>query len=309
MSHIILKKLFRLVFPCFLLICCLSFFACSNESANEVSQGTPSTIPCKHEYKIVSTISATCVSEGSNTFECENCGHSYTEPISSTGHQFGDWHVLAEPTCAKLGEKERSCDLCEEKEITTIAQTSHKWNEATCKTPKTCAICGHSSGQTAAHMFSDGTCSICGETDPRYIEIADALKDIEGCFRYIEVNKKLIRLYNEAASTASSSSLLDYYNKTAEIVNDFYKNISKAYTTMSKLTYVDGIEEVKNYAALKFFISDMKSTNNGAPKAGTSMRSYISSAVFYADRVDFLWIQYQDLCKIYGVEIYIPSVE
>lgn len=97
-------------------------------------------VPHEHSYTVSVTKEATCTEDGVKTFNCE-CGESYTETISATGHAY-KVEVTA-PTCTEGG------------------YTTH-----------TCTKCGYSykdsiTGETG-HKFESGTCTVCGAEDPNY---------------------------------------------------------------------------------------------------------------------------------------------
>ena len=48
------------------------------------------------------------------------CGRTETRPIKATGHQFGEWKTVREPTDYLSGKKERVCSVCGEKETEKI---------------------------------------------------------------------------------------------------------------------------------------------------------------------------------------------
>lgn len=80
-----------------------------------------------HSYTSKVTRNATCSTQGVRTYSC-NCGHSYTESISTT---------------------------------------YHNWEYATCTTPKTCKTCGTTEGSANGHnYYSDGKCGRCGAINP-----------------------------------------------------------------------------------------------------------------------------------------------
>jgi len=53
-------------------------------------QAANTTPQCDHNYSCVATSPPTCVDDGSATYLCPNCAHSYTQVISATGHSFTD---------------------------------------------------------------------------------------------------------------------------------------------------------------------------------------------------------------------------
>lgn len=102
----------------------------------EVKEDKPNVSPAKdnnaattnaskhsHSYSEVSSVAATCTSDGSRDYKC-SCGKSYSEAIPATGHS---------------------------------------WKSATCTEPKTCSACGATEGAAAGHNYDGGTtCTVCG---------------------------------------------------------------------------------------------------------------------------------------------------
>lgn len=87
------------------------------------SSATTNTAKHSHSYSEVSSVAATCTSDGSRNYKC-SCGKSCSERISATGHN---------------------------------------WKSATCTEPKTCSICGATEGSAAGHNYGGGTtCTVCG---------------------------------------------------------------------------------------------------------------------------------------------------
>lgn len=89
----------------------------------------PEPAPCSHSYTLTDTQAATCTAEGRGTYTCSQCGHSYQQAISPTGHRYG---------------------------------------EATCLLPKTCDVCQQTDGEALGHDYQDGSCTRCSATDPNY---------------------------------------------------------------------------------------------------------------------------------------------
>ncbi len=64
-----------------------------------------------HSYNSSVTTEPTCTEAGVKTFRCV-CGDTYTEIVPATGHMWGSWMVVTEPTEATDGLKVRVCNVC-----------------------------------------------------------------------------------------------------------------------------------------------------------------------------------------------------
>ena len=68
-----------------------------------------------HDYKTVVTV-PTCTDRGYTTRTC-HCGESFVDSyVEPTGHAWGDWVVMKEPTNVHSGIQERTCAVCGERE-------------------------------------------------------------------------------------------------------------------------------------------------------------------------------------------------
>lgn len=78
-----------------------------------------------HNYT-ETVIPATCTTDGKKIYEC-NCGDSYTEVISSTGHSYSEeWTTDTEATCVSKGSKSRHCQNCDAvTDVTEIPVEEH----------------------------------------------------------------------------------------------------------------------------------------------------------------------------------------
>ena len=76
-----------------------------------------------HNYVITHAVAATCTTDGSNTYTCQNCNHSYVE---------------------------------------TIPMYTHNYVAAACYAPKTCTICHDTIGEALGHTYQNGVCTSCG---------------------------------------------------------------------------------------------------------------------------------------------------
>ncbi len=64
-----------------------------------------------HSYETV-TLEPTCTEDGSITHTCVNCGSSSAEVLPATGHSYGPWEVLTQPTEEASGLRQRTCAHC-----------------------------------------------------------------------------------------------------------------------------------------------------------------------------------------------------
>lgn len=62
-----------------------------------------------------------------------------TNPTAATGHSYGEWEILTEPTCSAIGAKKRVCSVCNHEETETIAinPDAHGYGEWTVTRPST----------------------------------------------------------------------------------------------------------------------------------------------------------------------------
>ena len=129
-------------------------------------------------YKVTE---ATCTQNGGKCYTCTSCGYDvYVEKTNALGHNYEEKHLDA--TC-KDGYDKKVCSRCgDEKDVTVIPATGeHDYKtvvdkEATCSQTgmahEECKICD-ARGNTSIipkldHHFENGTCTVCGATDPDY---------------------------------------------------------------------------------------------------------------------------------------------
>lgn len=69
----------------------------------------PTEAPHEHVYTEVITTEATCTTDGLKTLTCE-CGDTYTEPITATGHVFSNYVYNNDATYTADGTKTGTCE-------------------------------------------------------------------------------------------------------------------------------------------------------------------------------------------------------
>lgn len=119
----------------------------------------PTELPHEHAYTESITTEVTCETDGVRTFTCE-CGDSYTEAITATGHNYEEVADSATPaTCDTDGkEADTKCSLCDSVvEGEVIPASGHSYGEYVYNNDAT----------TSADGTETATCSVCGGTDTR----------------------------------------------------------------------------------------------------------------------------------------------
>ncbi len=134
----------------------------TGDSTTDATQGTESTPPSNatttpptgatevtkpthtHEYDSKVT-NATCTSDGFTTYTCA-CGDTYEDnKTQATGHQYGEWKTVNEPTTSAKGKAERTCSKCgyvDTKDIAKLVENHKHSYTSTVTTVATCTKTG-----------------------------------------------------------------------------------------------------------------------------------------------------------------------
>ena len=145
-----------------------------------------------HSYTSKVTKQATCTANGTKTFSCSRCAHTYTEIIPATGHSWKSAtctskktcttcgvtegsalghsytsKVTKQATCTASGTKTFTCSRCTHSYTETIPAIGHSWKSATCTSKKTCSTCGITEGSALGHNYTSkvtkqATCTASG---------------------------------------------------------------------------------------------------------------------------------------------------
>ncbi len=122
-----------------------------------------------HNYTSTVTKEPTTGSEGTRTYTCTRCGHSYTESIpklpEETHHHSYSGSVTKQPTCTDTGIRTYTCS-CGDSYTETIAALGHHYQSSVTKQPTTmsegvmtytCDRCGHSYTRPIAKLPGNDT--------------------------------------------------------------------------------------------------------------------------------------------------------
>lgn len=127
-------------------------------------------LACPHSNATITPgTAADCTNDGSEIYECPDCGKSETRVITALGHDWDtEWTEDIPATCTTDGSKSHHCSRCDAKnDITVINALGHIWNrwasvEGTENYERTCSRCNTTETKTAAdisheHVFNGET--------------------------------------------------------------------------------------------------------------------------------------------------------
>lgn len=222
-------------------------YICSVCGDSYVDDETPAT---GHSYNEEITKPATHTENGEMTFTC-GCGDTYTETINATGDHYYV-PTVTPPTCTEKGYTTYTC-VCGDTYIDDETPANgHDYDtvvtEPTCTktgyTTYTCTACDDTyvDDETPAngHSFSNGNCTVCGETDPDYYVFS-----VKAPSRTKIRNKDGIILHTEITGNQPDGSYVEWtsnnnnFNRT--VMNDgaslrVIAN-NKGYTTFTATLY------------------------------------------------------------------------
>lgn len=72
-----------------------------------------------HDYTCYVSKEPQCNEQGEMTYAC-HCGHTYTEPIETAEHNWGNWFVDVTPTFTTTGQEKHICTVCNEFETREV---------------------------------------------------------------------------------------------------------------------------------------------------------------------------------------------
>lgn len=152
------KKLLTLI-GCVLVMVGTAFTAACDLLGNSIG----GLVPGGHTHSYTETITkqATCADAGERTFSCK-CGDSYTEAIPATGHDYKVESTIA-ATCTEAEKEQIKCSYCGNEEIRTKeggqAALGHEWVTdaiipATCDEPEKAVQSCHRDGCDATQTVN-----------------------------------------------------------------------------------------------------------------------------------------------------------
>lgn len=169
-----------------------------------------------HTVVIDKAIDPTCTvngrTEGSHCSVC-NAVLVATQTISATGHSYGDWNTVLNPTCEVAGKEERTCSTCTTKEENNLSALGHEWSDweefekpdciSAGKNIRVCSRCTDEDYQNVSakgHQFGDW------KTTQQSSCIAEGLQ-IRNCINCTYIEEQEVSVINHSYNASNICSV------------------------------------------------------------------------------------------------------
>ncbi len=194
----------------------------------------------QNSSSVDSTVQSDTVTSSTESKEEAQSGSLVNENTSSDSENVSSIpadhiHQFKAATCTEP----KTCSECGTTEGEPLG---HKWMAATCKYPKTCLVCKATDNKLGKHIYINGRCSVCDETDPNMVYVP--LNSANWVANMIDEDI----LHQIVISSASET---DYYISYYK-----YEVASDTATVDDELTYIyNGVKYLKTDSADKIAIN------------------------------------------------------
>lgn len=106
---------------------------------------------CEHTNADITTVDATCTTDGSKTTDCKDCDYVKTETIPAKGHTYNNGEIKKAASCTETGTKLFVCEVCGAEKEETISATGHNYVDGCC------SVCGEDAPLDRTLVFDDVT--------------------------------------------------------------------------------------------------------------------------------------------------------
>ena len=176
---------------------------------------------CEHTNADITTVDATCTTDGSKTTDCKDCDYVKTETIPAKGHTYNNGEIKKAASCTETGTKLFVCEVCGAEKEETISATGHN--------------------------YVDGCCSVCGEDAPldRTLVFDDVTKRTEySSDRQVWTENGITLTNNKESST---NPVADYANPArfyagSNIIVECDGNIEKIVFNCNNASYATALK-------------------------------------------------------------------
>lgn len=176
----------------------------------------------KHEYKVSSTVAATCTSAGSETYKCVNCEETYMKSIDKLAHTYSVV-TSTDATCNATGSKTYKCAGCDHTYSETVAKLTHNYTVVSTQAPTCqkegytthkCSLCSDEYTETKGKVSHDAVLS--STTDSTCTAVGAKNYKCKNCsYTYSEEIAK--KSHNYSAATCTSPKTCNMCRKTEGI--------------------------------------------------------------------------------------------
>lgn len=178
------------------------------ENVSSISSTETTSVPTEKPVESTSTKVETPVEKPieSTTSSTTKVEKPIEKPTETHTHNF------SKATC----EKPATCSCG----ATSGNPLGHNFTVANCVNPSTCKNCGITRGTTTAHNFVNGSCTVCGKSDPNYVAPHNCATDghVWGN-SYTEVetrSEEVIEYHGVAGSGYDSTLAMRYFGKVSD---------------------------------------------------------------------------------------------
>ena len=214
----------------------------------------------EEEYTV--DVAPDCVTKGSESRHCTRCDATTdSREIEATGHTWGEWATLTEPTCIDEGLRRHICEVCGEEDTDSIPALGHdftKWGYDDEYHWKICSRCG-SISETTAHVYDEfeqcecGTIKVTPESEFTFTALGDGKYSLAG-YSGARENIKIPATYNGGTVVSiESSAFSDCKGIISVIIPDSVTSIgSSAFYGCTGLTSVYYTGDIAGWCGITF---------------------------------------------------------
>ena len=161
----------------------------------------------------------------------------------------------------------------------------HRWVGATCTEAMICEICDKTEGEALGHSYLEGICTVCGESDPDYVEVK---LDIVGS----EITKEQWEEMRNTDNFTVRGESVD-----GEYQNEYIVNSNAAYMKVGPMEMY--YEKVGDTCYSIMYIQGMGMVGGATEPIDTTIQGMLLSIEMDADTFDLMTFNSEKGCYVY----------
>ena len=187
---------------------------------------------------IFTVAGCTSDSTSSDNNAAVNKNETTAEPTTVCNHEWNEATCDTAKTCSICGTVEgtklehawKEADCSEPKKCTLCGITEgdakgHSWKAANCESAKKCSNCGKTEGKANGHSYTNGVCTVCGKSNPRWGEVRDALVKCERYATYLDLEADILDTRIELYRTTGDARYLLDIQDSVENIDSYFRRI------------------------------------------------------------------------------------